>query len=1100
MASTYTTGFGIEKIGDGEQAGAWGTTTNHNLDIIDRIASYKAVGLSGTTHTLTIREASPESGTENLQDGMYRVIKFTGALGANNTVTIAPNTSPAWFIIENATTDSGSSGPYSVILTQGSGANITVLNGKNAAVYCDGAGSGAAIYDAFADLQVATLDASGDITGSTLNADGDTAAGDNAAIGYTSAEGLILTGQGSTNDVTIKNDADADVITIATGATNVDIVGDLTAGTLNADGDTSAGDNATIGYTSAEGLILTGQGSTSDITVKNDADETVFTVPTGTDDILFPDDAKAMWGTGSDLQVYHDGSNSYIADSGTGNLKLKGSQIDIQDTSGNDDFSFTANNLNILSGSTLTIDSGATITNSGTATGFGADAERAFSGVLQTNANFVDQVIFGPAVDGRPWNGLWNKASVFSSLMLATVESTGGSSELNVWDLTEQSSGAPSTTPLYTQAIGWTSTSIDAAMGYVVIGGDAGVKFYDPHSGAWAQRTVGWPRYLTNSSVPALNVNDIQGVAAGLANQSPIDIRTGGPMPVFAVTYVSGGSKETSVLKYGSVYHIAGDGSASGNYGSAIVAGGRVLTNYNNDQLRQMPADQINADVSVNPPYMFMSNEYNSIAAAKDCADGAGSLTAIGSGEGLTLVKGFSLTDKTNAAQVGALIANMTRAYNTGFLPDQAGSPIGVWLANSNTADRGYRANTLTQNGSITAAAVASGAELQGYSAFSATINMSRASDSDWDEAGTGTLYMTCWVKRAGGATDNGVLMGFSNSGRTIRFMVYENANGFQILDDGATANVNPSATVDGMHDGAWHKLDFVRVSSTERYAYWDGDLIISNTTDAGSLSSSGNLPFYIGVDAADGSSSPATDSTLALVRLFGVAPNAEEIRQMYASEIGLFQANAECLLQSGTTDAVLDVSVDPLSESRVLVTQTDAITIFENDGLVVESKPTVNSGNSEKGKLWGNLRSEQNSANAYMTAPATDQRQINEMVRGLASDLPSGIDLSEARAWINFDGTGTVGINGAFNIKSLTDNGTGDYTVTFAVPFKNTSYVTVGGSKNTGSTFILVNLDNVDASRFSARVSTRDVDSTGGTSTDADPVFVVFFGELENE
>jgi hypothetical protein len=161
MASTYTTGFGIEKIGTGEQAGAWGTTTNHNADILDRIASYKAVALSGTTHTLTVREASPGSGTENLQDGMYRVIKFTGALGANNTVTIAPNTSPAYFIIENATTDSGSSGPYSVILTQGSGANVTVQNGKNAIIYCDGAGSGAVVYDALADLQVGTLEVTG---------------------------------------------------------------------------------------------------------------------------------------------------------------------------------------------------------------------------------------------------------------------------------------------------------------------------------------------------------------------------------------------------------------------------------------------------------------------------------------------------------------------------------------------------------------------------------------------------------------------------------------------------------------------------------------------------------------------------------------------------------------------------------------------------------------------------------------------------------------------------------------------------------------------------------------------------------------------------
>ena len=312
MDSTNTTGFGIEKIGTGEQSGTWGTTTNHNADILDRIASYKAVALSGTTHTLTVREASPGSGTENLQDGMYRVIKFTGALGGNNTVTIAPNTSPAWFIIENATTDSGSSGPYTVILTQGSGANVTVQNGKNAIVYCDGAGSGAVVYDALADLQVGTLEVTGAaaidglltaaasvaVTGNvtatgTVEPAGDTAASDNAAIGYTSAEGLILTGQGSTNDVTIKNDADADVITIATGATNVDVVGDLTASTLNADGDTSASDNAAIGYTSAEGLILTGQGSTNDVTIKNDADADVITIATGATNVDIVGDVTA---------------------------------------------------------------------------------------------------------------------------------------------------------------------------------------------------------------------------------------------------------------------------------------------------------------------------------------------------------------------------------------------------------------------------------------------------------------------------------------------------------------------------------------------------------------------------------------------------------------------------------------------------------------------------------------------------------------------------------------------------------------------------------------------------------------------------------------
>ena len=111
-------------------------------------------------------------------------------------------------------------------------------------------------------------------------------------------------------------------------------------------------------------------------------------------------------------------------------------QIDFK-IAGADDFRMTANSMNVLSGSTLTIDSGATITNSGTATNFGVDPESAYAGVLQTNANFVDQVIFGPSVDGRAWKGLMNKASVFSSLMLATIEDEGSNTEINIWDLTE---------------------------------------------------------------------------------------------------------------------------------------------------------------------------------------------------------------------------------------------------------------------------------------------------------------------------------------------------------------------------------------------------------------------------------------------------------------------------------------------------------------------------------------------------------------------------------------------------------------------------------------------------------------------------------------
>jgi len=136
--------------------------------------------------------------------------------------------------------------------------------------------------------------------------------------------------------------------------------GVITGSTLEATGDTASGDNAAIGYTSAEGLILTGQGSTSDITVKNDADGTVFTVPTGTDDILFPDSAKAMWGASSDMQLYHDGSNSYITNA-VGALKIATETSGIAVTIGHGTSEVTiADNLTVTG--TLTLGSGAELT------------------------------------------------------------------------------------------------------------------------------------------------------------------------------------------------------------------------------------------------------------------------------------------------------------------------------------------------------------------------------------------------------------------------------------------------------------------------------------------------------------------------------------------------------------------------------------------------------------------------------------------------------------------------------------------------------------------------------------------------------------------
>ena len=140
MPSSFTTNFAIEKPATGEQSGSWGTTTTHNFDIFDRLAGYKSVPVSGTTHTLTVRPSSPSSGSSNASDGMYRVIEFKDSgsdLGADVTVTVAPDSTQAFFIFKNSLT-----ADRNVIVTQGSGSNVTVPGtGKVSIVYGDGGGA-----------------------------------------------------------------------------------------------------------------------------------------------------------------------------------------------------------------------------------------------------------------------------------------------------------------------------------------------------------------------------------------------------------------------------------------------------------------------------------------------------------------------------------------------------------------------------------------------------------------------------------------------------------------------------------------------------------------------------------------------------------------------------------------------------------------------------------------------------------------------------------------------------------------------------------------------------------------------------------------------
>jgi hypothetical protein len=66
-----------------------------------------------------------------------------------------------------------------------------------------------------------------------------------------------------------------------------------------------------------------------------------------------------------------------------------------------------------------------------------------------------------------------------------------------------------------------------------------------------------------------------------------------------------------------------------------------------------------------------------------------------------------------------------------------------------------------------------------------------------------------------------------------------------------------------------------------------------------------------------------------------------------------------------------------------------------------------------------------------------------------------AGVEVYTAKAWVNFNGTGTVAIRASGNVSSITDRGTGEYTVNFTNAFSDVNYcgvasATIGGSNNT--------------------------------------------------
>jgi len=96
------------------------------------------------------------------------------------------------------------------------------------------------------------------------------------------------------------------------------------------------------------------------------------------------------------------------------------------------------------------------------------------------------------------------------------------------------------------------------------------------------------------------------------------------------------------------------------------------------------------------------------------------------------------------------------------------------------------------------------------------------------------------------------------------------------------------------------------------------------------------------------------------------------------------------------------------------------------------------------------------------------------------------------AKAWVNFNGTGTVAIRGSFNVSSITDNGTGDYTVNFTTAMPDANYVMVADC-HAMATLNNRNI-NIASTPFSTTNTGKFTVVENGTVTDSDVICVSIF------
>jgi hypothetical protein len=229
MASTYSTSLKLTLIGDGDQAGIWGQTTNTNLGTLleQSITGVESIVMTDANYTLT-------SYNGVLDQARNAVLVVTGTNTAVRDV-IPPVAEKMYTVVNNT------SGGYAIRIIGATGTGVSVPNGYTALVYCNGTNfyqalssgatsvntsnytieqQGSTLVTQYNGANVSTLSSAGLLTAVTSNAATfNGATGNLTTVNATTSNATTF--NGTTANVTTVNATTANATTVTIGGFNI---------------------------------------------------------------------------------------------------------------------------------------------------------------------------------------------------------------------------------------------------------------------------------------------------------------------------------------------------------------------------------------------------------------------------------------------------------------------------------------------------------------------------------------------------------------------------------------------------------------------------------------------------------------------------------------------------------------------------------------------------------------------------------------------------------------------------------------------------------------------------------------------------------------